>query len=144
MIKYLILNKQTRTMEVIPSILILLTSMCLVGVIASPVSSNKRDKRMLDNTQETNKIVRPWPPIYNLCGVIGQTCKNTSECCAKNTCGYPNGYDESSPRCCGEADATGCKMTGQWPGTGCCVHTNHCEWLDQAKGTTHCRRTIYK
>jgi hypothetical protein len=131
-------------MQISFSIFVLLLSACLTGIIASPIGSNQREKRMFD--PYPSEIINPSVPlnIFQVCGYIGTTCMTNSDCCTNNLCGYPSGYAYDSPRCCGATTATGCKMNATGIDTGCCVHTHHCEWKDAAKKTTWCMPTLYK
>ena len=36
------------------------------------------------------------------------------------------------------------KMTGRWPGQGCCVYDYHYEWVNENNGTTRYMPTLYK
>ena len=122
---------------------IIFVGLCLASMLPTSVGS-KRNKRTLSSISQWNPIIQHVPSIFLLCGSMGNTCKNSIDCCGKSVCGYASGYDYHSPRCCGSLGVTGCKTTGQWSGTGCCIHSYHCEWLDQKKGTTHCMPTLYK
>jgi hypothetical protein len=126
------------------SVFAILVGVCFIGVIASPIGNNEREKRELVNPIELEEIIVPRPPIYQLCGIIGNTCKNSSDCCTNNFCAYPSGYAYDSTRCCGGTTATGCKIDATGLNTGCCVHTHHCEWRDATKKTTWCMPTLYK
>jgi hypothetical protein len=130
-------------MQISFSIFILLVSVCILCVIASPIGSNKRDKRIVDPLPP-GIIAQPWPPIYGLCGVMGSACKNSSDCCSPYTCGSPPGYSGNSARCCGTMGVTGCKMTANGVGTGCCER-HYCETItyNNGKTTTMCMEYIY-
>jgi hypothetical protein len=131
-------------MQISFSTFVLLASMCIVVAIASSISSNKRDKRMLRNPEPPEIIVQPWPYPFQVCGFIGFNCTNETDCCNKNACGYPSGYDYDTTRCCGQTGATGCKINSAGFDSGCCVHSHHCEWRDATKKTTWCMPTLYK
>ena len=131
-------------MQISFSIFILLTSIWFIGVIASPVNINKRDKRMIGNPQPPEIIVRPGMPVFHICGLIGDFCKDNSQCCSNNACDNLPGYNDDLTRCCGGTGATGCNITAPGSYSGCCAHSHHCAVHDPAKGTTWCVETLYK
>ena len=124
-------------------IFVLLASICLISVTASPIGDNKRNKRML--VKEPSPIREPGWPVYHLCGYIGDTCMNNTDCCSNNACGQPAGNGDNSLRCCGMTGATGCNATVPYntQTSGCCSRY-YCAPPQKAGGTTMCMEILTK
>ena len=141
------LAEANRKMQTKWSHVMLLAICCLIGAaLASPVKRSERSRRALVDPHLSDTILIPQPPIqiYWIGLPMGSVCKNDSQCMSKLECGQPIGYGYDTTRCCGTFGATGCKIGVSGGESGCCVHSYHCEWRDQAKKTTWCMPTIYK
>jgi hypothetical protein len=122
-------------MQVNGSILMILVIACFLGSKAIPFEDIK--------PIPFSNIIWRWPIYLNLCGSMGTTCQNATNCCKPYQCGYPSGYNYTTTRCCGIQGSTGCTMIPGTNGKGCCSR-HYCTYIDSTNKRTVCREIIYK